>query len=211
LREYYAQPKIQEMFRTNDQHKLDLWEEGVGKKIIEYYNDVKSQVFDLPKANKYFWKFIDKIRNNRQLILLAQREYINTTFGNYNQMDDLDDTNVPWDWDHIYPSEWVYRMVTCNRSIRDWNNTNGNFRALSLEQNRSESNSHSPKVRLTAEENREISFVNDDWEHWQNIDNRIKDDKVENHFRAITARMINIYEVFWNDFKIDDLIDNEKL
>jgi hypothetical protein len=210
LREYYAQSKIQEMFRINDQHKWGLWEEGVGTEIIDYYNDVKSQVYDLPKANEFFWKFIDKIRNNRQLILLSQREYINTTFGNYNQMDDLDDTNVPWDWDHIYPSEWVYRKQYCNQGIKDWNNSNGNFRALSLEQNRSESNSHSPRVRLTEEENREISFINNDWQYWQNIDTRIWDDKVENHFRAVTSRMINIYEVFWNDLKINELITIDK-
>ncbi|MEL1196630.1 hypothetical protein AADX85_16350, partial [Staphylococcus epidermidis] len=77
-----------------------------------------------------------KIRHNRPLILLAQRDYINATFGDYNQMNDIEDTNVPWDWDHIYPSEWVY-MKICNQGIKDWNNTNGNFRALSLEQNRS--------------------------------------------------------------------------
>lgn len=210
LKEYYAQSKILEMFITNDQHKWGLWEEGVGKKILSYYNSIKGEKYDLKTANNYFVPFIGKIQYNRQMILLAQREYINANFGNYNQMDDLDDTNAPWDWDHIYPSEWVYRMVYCNRSIRDWNNTNGNFRALALEQNRSESNSHSPKVRLADEENRKISFIKDDWQYWQNIDERIKDDKVENHFRAITTRMINIYEVFWNDFKIEELIITDK-
>ena len=38
------------------------------------------------------------------------------------------------------------------------------------------------------------------------IDNRIWNDEVENHFFAITTRMVNIYENFWNDFKIDNLI-----
>ena len=42
-----------------------------------------------------------KIQHNKQLILFAQRDYINATFGEYNQMDDVN-TNVPWDWDHIY-------------------------------------------------------------------------------------------------------------
>jgi hypothetical protein len=210
LRKYYSQPKVEERFIGEDKDKWGLLEEGVGTEIKKYYNDVKTQNYDFSAANEYFYKFIGRIQYNRQLILLAQREYINTSFGDYNQMDDMDDTNVPWDWDHIYPSEWVYRMVYCNRSIRDWNNTNGNFRALSLEQNRSESNSHSPKVRLSEEENREISFVMDDWQYWQNIDDRIKDDKVENHFRAVTTRMINIYEVFWNDFKISELIIIDK-
>lgn len=206
LREYYLQPEVENRFISNNQDKWGLLEKGIGTEIVKYYNNVKSQEYDLSKANEFFYKFIGKIQYNRQLILIAQRTYINATFGDYNQMDDMDDTNVPWDWDHIYPSEWVYRKGHCNRSIRDWNNTNGNFRAISLEQNRSESNKDSPKVRLTEEDNRKISFINDDWDYWQNIEARILDNKVENHFRAVTTRMINIYEKLWNDFKIQELI-----
>jgi hypothetical protein len=210
LKEYYLQPQIEKMFISDHKEKWGLWEEGVGAEIIKYYNSVKSREYVLQTANDYFWPFIGKIQQNKQLILLAQREYINDSFGDYNQMDDMDDTNVPWDWDHMYPSEWVYRKSTCNQSIKDWNNTNGNFRAISLEQNRSESNTLSPKDRLTHSDIRKFSFVKKDWEYWQNIEGRIKDEKVENHFRAITSRMINIYEKFWNDFKIDELINTDE-
>ncbi|MFV5702588.1 DUF262 domain-containing protein [Flavobacterium sp. XS2P12] len=212
LREYYLQPQIENMFITAHEYRWGLWEDGVGTEIMKYYNSVKSQEYDVKTANDYFWKFIGKIQHNRQLILFAQREYINATFGDYNQMDDVDDTNVPWDWDHIYPSEWVYRKQYCNQSLKDWNNTNGNFRAISLEQNRSESNTASPKDRLAPVEIRECSFVKEDWKYWHNLETRIWDDKVENHFRAITTRMINIYEKFWNDLKINELINtSEKL
>jgi hypothetical protein len=211
LSKYYLQPQIENMFIAANEHRWGLWEDGVGTEIIKYYNSVKSQEYDVKTANDYFWKFIGKIQHNRQLILFAQREYINATFGDYNQMDDMDDTNVPWDWDHIYPSEWVYRKEYCNKSIRDWNNTNGNFRAISLEQNRSESNTASPKDRLAPVEIRECSFVKEDWKYWQNLETRIWDDKVENHFRAITTRMINIYEKFWNDLKINELINTNEL
>lgn len=206
LRQYYKQPYVVKMFAENNKHKWGLWEEGIGKQIIAYYKSVKSQEYDLKTANDYFWKFIGKIQHNKQLILLAQRNYINNSFGDYNQMDSVDDTNVPWDWDHIYPSEWVYRKVYCNQSIKDWNNTNGNFRALSLEQNRSESNTASPKKRLTEEEIRECSFIKEDWKYWEKIEKRIMDNSVENHFNAITTRMITIYETFWSDFKISELI-----
>lgn len=209
LKEYYTQPKIIEMFKNKDQHRWGLWEDGVGKQIMQYINNVKSQEFPLEIVNEYFYKFIGKIQYNRQLILLAQREYINATFGDFNNLEDIDDTNVPWDWDHIYPTDWVHRKVYCNQSIKDWNNTNGNLRALSLEQNRSERNFLSPKVRLDAASIRQCSFVNDDWEYWQNLEERIWDDKVENHFKAVTTRMINIYEKFWNDFKLGEMIKYE--
>lgn len=206
LREYYAQPIIENMFIENNKNKWVLYEKGVGEKIIHYFNEVKADKFNLEIANEYFWKFIGKIQYNKPLILFAQRNYINSTFRDYNQIDNIDDTNAPWDWDHIYPSEWVYRKVYCNPAIKDWNNTNGNLRAISLEHNRSRSNQQSPKNLSTLNE-REYSFIQgNDWFYWININDRIWDNKVENHFRAITTRMINIYEKFWNDLKIKELI-----
>lgn len=207
LKKYYEQESVINMFRIKNEHKWGLFPEGVGKDIISFYKSVKKEEFDLPKSNEFFWEFIGKIQYNKQMILFAQRDYINSTFKDFNQLDEIEDTNVPWDWDHIYPSEWVYRKVYCNQSIKDWNNSNGNFRAISLEHNRSRSNQQSPKGISTKDE-RECSFIKEnDWEYWKNIDNRIWDDKIENHFKAITTRTINIYESFWNDLKINELID----
>ena len=208
LREYYLQPQIQNMFLESNEYRWGLWEEGVGQKIAEYYNNIKSQDFDTQVANEYFWKFIGKIQYNKQIILFAQRDYINSVFDDYNQMDDIEDTNVPWDWDHIYPNSWVYNMKYCENIIREWNGTNGNFRAISLEQNRRENDNVSPKERLENLEIRGCSFVfENDWENWQKIDDRIwSKEKAVNHFQAITTRMINIYEKFWTDLKIKELI-----
>lgn len=211
LRAYYAQPVIEQMFIEDNKNKWGLWKEGVGEEIIQYFNSIKATELDMDIANRYFWKFIGKIQYNRPLILFSQRDYINTTFKDYNQIDDMDDTNVPWDWDHIYPDSWVYNMKYCEQIIRDWNGTNGNFRAISLEQNRSESNAVSPKIRLEDATIREFSFVfENDFEHWHKIDDRIwNKEKAIFHFRAITTRMINIYEKFWNDLKISELFKTQ--
>jgi hypothetical protein len=211
LKDYYSQQNICDMFKTNNEHRWGLWEEGVGEKIITYYKNIKNQDFELLKSNEFFWKFITVLRNNRQLILLAQRDYINKTFGDYNQMDSVEDTNAPWDWDHIYPSEWVYNMKRCNKGIRDWINTNGNYRAISLEDNRSRGNTQAPCDIIDVNERDSSFLMENDWEYWINIDKRIWDDKINNHFNAITLRMINIYAKFWNDFKLNDFIDNEVL
>jgi hypothetical protein len=216
LRNYYQQPQIEKLFLETDRVDYnDRWgllhtEKNEIVTIVEYYNKVKSQKFDLQTANGYFYPFIRVLQYCKQLILFAQRNYLNSEFSDFNQIENLEDANVPWDWDHIYPSEWVYRKVYCNQSIKDWNGTNGNFRAISLELNRSESNSLSPKTRLNTENIRNIAFVQDnDWQYWQQINDRIWDNKAENHFRAITTRMINIYEKFWIDLKIEDLIKIE--
>lgn len=216
LREYYVQPLIEQEFIKNnkDRWRLRIEKEGVGYQIFQYFKSIKATEVEEDIANRYFLKFIKKIRNNKPLILFAQRKYINATFKDYNQIDNIDDTNVPWDWDHIYPNSWVFNKKDCEPIIRDWNGTNGNFRAISLEQNRSESNNISPKIRLEDAAIREFSFVfENDYENWHKIDARILNKNKEKaifHFRAITTRMINIYEKFWNDLKISELLKTDK-
>lgn len=207
LRKYYAQEEVLNMFKTNYEHKWGLHVDGIGEEIISFYKSVKKEEFDANKSNEFFWEFIGKIRHNKQMILFAQRDYINTTFKDFNQLDEIEDTNVPWDWDHIYPDSWVYNIKNCKQIIRDWNNVNGNFRAISLEDNRSRSNHQSPKDISNPIE-REYSFIKEnDWMFWKNINERIRDDKTENHFNATITRTINIYECFWNDLKINELIE----
>ena len=207
LRAYYQQSEVEEMFRKVDRDRWGLWKNGVGDDIAKYMCKVKGEDFTSEKVNEYFWKFIGRIQYNRSLILFAQREYINNTFPEFNQMEEIEDTNVPWDWDHIYPSEWVYRKGNCHQAIRDWNNTNGNFRAISLEQNRSRGSSQAPSA-LINEDERDISFINEnDWKYWKEIHGRIHGDQIYNHFRAITSRTVNIYEEFWRSFHLEELIE----
>lgn len=114
IKNYYKQDVVESLFleheSENHQHRWGLWRDGVGTEIKEYYGKIKSQSIEWEKANEYFWKFIGQIKDNKSLILFAQRDYINSEFTDYNQMDTLDDTNAPWDWDHIYPNSWVYNM-----------------------------------------------------------------------------------------------------
>lgn len=58
LKKYYEQSQIEIIFKENNEHKWGLWQEGVGDKIIQYFNGIKSQTFELAKANEYFWNFI---------------------------------------------------------------------------------------------------------------------------------------------------------
>jgi hypothetical protein len=212
LTDYFLQENLEQKFINEENDRWLLLVDGVGEKIADYYKKVKlqDQRFDFSTNINFFQGFIDVLKRNRELILFAQRCYINSEFGDYNQLDDIEDTNIPWDWDHIYPASWVKSGSWHMRSIKDWNNTNGNFRALSLRQNRSESDAVSPKGRLDKENMRENSFVLDnDWEYWKMIDGRINKNDEEGkkrHFRAVTTRMINIYEKFWNDLKIGELI-----
>ncbi len=172
---------------------------------IENENDTKVLIYPM-------WdNFRNKLWRNRSLVLFAQRNYINQNFVDYNQMETLDDTNIPWDWDHIYPSSWVYGMWNINPNTRHWTNCIGNLRAIALEENRSENNSLSPKDRLLNVQ--EQSFIKkNDWEYWNLITGRINQDNsqmIKIHLSAIINRLCNIYDEWYSTLNIGELFNCE--
>ena len=149
----------------------------------------------------YLWRLL----TNKYLILLAQREYINRTFKDYNQVEDLEDTERPWDWDHIYPESWVYYQREIDDRTRYWESKIGNFRAMSLTDNRSENNNHSPAERFAAKDDDYFIRENDlvywkqltaDHKYIKNSDPKF----VMIHAKAIIIRSVNIYRIIYNMF-----------
>jgi hypothetical protein len=219
LYDYYANTTVMKHFTDADYAKENnIWALPktikVGMAIVEYYQNISKKFTD-EKISEYFFDFIDKIFYLKKLVLFAQRDYINKEFSDFNQLDDLEDTDSPWDQDHIYPDSWIHHKQGILGSIRDWNKSIGNFRALSLTQNRSENNILSPAARLDDQDDglkgeylRQISFVLDnDWEYWKEITNRIKNEKDDqNLYRAISTRMVNIYNEWWNTLSIRKLV-----
>jgi hypothetical protein len=77
---------------------------------------------------------IKKIFLNRELVLYAQRHAMAEWFDDILYY--LDDTNVPFDWDHIFPNRYVKKKQKIPQVLRDSYNTNGNFRAWPYPLNR---------------------------------------------------------------------------
>jgi hypothetical protein len=181
--------------------------------ITEKYKNILSKDIEKTEIEDYIndiWgNFISKLVDNKAMILFSQRKYINDNFGDFNQIETLEDTNTPWDWDHIYASSWVYGKHYIDDNVRFWTYKIGNLRALSLEDNRSENNILSPQERLNDESIRNSSFVKDEWAYWKEITGRINDDKkdIKNHLCAILNRMCNIYEEWYNVLHVGDLFD----
>jgi hypothetical protein len=186
-------------------HKDDIISEQY--KNILSKNIEKSAITDY--INEIWSNFIDKLVDNKAIILFAQRKYINDNFDDFNQIETLEDTNTPWDWDHIYPSSWVYGKRYVDDNVRSWTYRIGNLRALSLEDNRSENNILSPNERLSDELIRMSSFIKNDWEYWEKITDRIYDNEkdIKNHLNAIINRLCNIYEEWYNVLHVGELFD----
>lgn len=80
--------------------------------------------------------FIDNMMTykNRDIVLYAQRAFLAKVISNDHLL--MDDTDVPFDWDHISPNSYVYGLQDIPQIIRDWYNSNGNFRAWPYSLNR---------------------------------------------------------------------------
>ena len=210
-------PKLLENFLVSrlenevEDHKLlptdekiwEIWSHSLvkGEKWTE-------QEFD-EKIQEGWLNFLNRLLSSRSksLILLAQREYINKTFLEYNEIEDLDDTNTPWDWDHIYPSSWVYGKWYIDNRTRRWEWRIGNFRAMDLTDNRSENNNLSPAERFP-EPNADYFIKDDDLRYWRQLDKEHRritegnEEYIKIHAKAIITRSVNIYENFLNMFSI---------
>jgi hypothetical protein len=150
---------------------------------IKYWNNITQPVF---------WK--------RDFLIISQREYFNDQFGEYMAFEGIEDTNKPWDWDHIYPNSWVYSKRYISVLVKWLVNTNGNYRALSFNENRSQSNNESPEFRFRNKPKiQSNSFINEnDLTHWlelTNNDYRLKEEnpKVNDFVNAVLTRIDNIY------------------
>lgn len=84
----------------------------------------------------------------REMLLFSQNKYLKQTFPKYDpaRQDLCDETNRPWDYDHIIPQEWItrYNNRNNNRPYKNycqvWLNSIGNIAAIPFEINRKKSN-----------------------------------------------------------------------
>ena len=85
-------------------------------------------------SNGSFGDVVSKAFFNRDLILFAQRQFLAEAFKkqHFNQ----EDTNVPFDWDHISPNKLIENKKKMPKPVKEWYNTNGNFRAWPYSLNR---------------------------------------------------------------------------
>ncbi|MFW0716949.1 DUF262 domain-containing protein [Pedobacter sp. N23S346] len=196
------------IFEVIINYKIDFYSDNF--KLICQSNKNLNAQYDMnsDEGVKLLREFIERVRFNKDLILIAQRDYITKEFEEFNQFQDVEDTNRPWDWDHIYPISWVYYRKDIHWLVKQWINANGNFRALSIAENRSENNRVAPKDRLAEECLRDNCFINNKdyeeyWSHFSQTDLRITDidDIYLSHYlKAVLKRTYRIYKEWFDIF-----------
>lgn len=190
---------------TVEDHNISLDDEEIWQMWSTEYPRPESMSEESHKEaiRKGWLNFLNRLLTNRSLILLAQRHYINRAFQEFNQMEDLQDSNTPWDWDHIYPQSWVYYQQSIDERTRKWEWRIGNFRAMSLTDNRSENNNESPAARFKTTD-ADYFIMENDLKYWSQLTDEHKyvkkrdSDYVMIHAKAIITRTVNIYREFYS-------------
>jgi hypothetical protein len=127
------------------------------------------------RASAAWMTFVDAVTTKQQLLFYAQREWVVKWFPDYDPTnpDGLEDTNNPWDLDHIHPRRYMNALRSIPQVLKDWHTAIGNLRVWPLEANRADQ-VNSPKQKLeyvstearygmsTCAAVREASFVADD-------------------------------------------------
>lgn len=115
--------------------------------ILKYKITDKTKIIDKFEAEvgEEYRPFFQKIIYNSDLILYAQRNFLENYFKQSQYR--LEDTNVPFDWDHISPFNWIKRRPYIPQILKDWYQSNGNFRAWPYALNRMDSD-NSPGYKL---------------------------------------------------------------
>lgn len=144
--------------------------------------------------NRVFWYGTEEAK---EMLLYAERLYINTHFSNYNpaRQDLWEDYNRPWDFDHITPQDWINGKRHKYRDFdKQWLNSIGNIAAISYEVNRSKGNREDYKEY---QENKDTLLYNSDSEK---ISDAITGNREQSEaFAKITfKRACAIYSVTYN-------------
>lgn len=110
-----------------------------------------------------YGQFVDQMFYNRDLILYAQRKFLSKIFKQKEYH--LDDTNMPFDWDHISPNRFVHKKPRIPKIVKQWYNTIGNFRAWPYSLNRMDQD-NSPASKFSPLDPSQIDNYDENKKSW---------------------------------------------
>ncbi|TCJ41274.1 DUF262 domain-containing protein [Parafrankia sp. BMG5.11] len=130
------------------------------------------------------WRFLQSLHGGRETVLVyAQRASLHNWYPAFDPSlpESIEDSNRPWDWDHILPESLIRKKHDIPPSVKWWISSVGNLRAWPFEANRSDGNTPpvdkmntlpDEDVRFgfkSPEEIRQCSFVSEfvDWPYWK--------------------------------------------
>ena len=159
--------------------------------------------------------FINTIKGNREMLLYAQRRYINSRFSDYDpsRKDLWEDHNRPWDFDHLLAAKYLYNKKSGEyRQVcyEQWLNVIGNLRAWPLEDNRSDQYDLA-RDKITNDEIAKNSFINDDEIEGFSVGDeaRFSFENANLFIDSTKKRFLRIYQTWYENLEINKLISDK--
>jgi len=179
----------------------------------------------------------DRLWGMTELLHYAQRQQLKSWFPDYDPSspDQLEDTDCPWDYDHIFPVSYG-RVNNLPSLIKEWFNSIGNLRVWSLEANRAGGNAHPivkldnplPQERVSpfrlkdgAQIRRASCIAEEDWSWWRDTapggaspdwhrylaDPQTTDQRLCRPalVRALSSRWVRLYDEWYSQLRIEKL------
>ncbi len=165
------------------------------------------------QRRRYAWEGFLNFRNNRELLLYAQRGFLARRFRDYDpaRKDLWEAHNRPWDFDHILASYYFYNRKD-SRDFRgvcgQWGYTIGNLRAWPFEDNRSDQDETAAKKIKGDLARLEDSFLLPNEEHaFSGGDKARGDETTARSFAGICReRLLRIYRMWYKSVGVAELL-----
>ena len=126
--------ELEEFIKLPEDENLKDW--GWWKSLIENFSENERA----DRQSKW-WPFLERTVWQRELLLYAQRSYLESRFPLYDpsRKDLWENHNRPWDFDHIHAGFYFWGQQGVYAAFcREWGNCIGNMRAWPFEDNRSD-------------------------------------------------------------------------
>jgi hypothetical protein len=125
--------------RLDDIEDAKNWyKKHLKKQIIDGITETEARITE---RREYAWSaFIRRTISNSELLLFAQRIWLSKWYREFDPTNpiQLQDTEQPWDIDHVHPQNFVQGRQNIPGLISQWHATVGNLRAWPSEINRSQ-------------------------------------------------------------------------
>ena len=166
-----------------------------------------------------FGYFIGKLQNERELLVYAQRAYIETVFEGFDPSNKLmwKGHNRPWDYDHILPSETLNGqgkglMKKYLKFVQAWQQSIGNLVAVDFSFNRSAKDSLNPCEKYGEIENNKhdsncMKILTKNLSEF-NLTLEDADDfeRSKRFALAVKDRLINLYTEWYSQLEIGEFL-----
>lgn len=163
------------------------------------------------RANNYGF-FINKLRNQKELLVYAQRGYVEKVFDGFDPSNKLmwKGHNRPWDYDHILPSQNLNAQGKGTKKYlkicQAWQQSIGNQVAVDFSFNRAAQHTvnASEKYDQFAKENKFQIFSNNLQGFIMELEDADDAEKSKKFVLAVKNRFIALYETWYKSFEIEN-------